>query len=265
MTEKDQFTTFPPLFSLLEDTCTVNIWKEDHHYHNLLRWISVECAQYYILGLNLLLRVSFWKASHSRALNGIYWSPLTGCLFLWGQNGWQPRISTIHPLLMIQSWQSRWESFHEHLCLRRWALKKRRGTFQKILLPVDLSRFIFLNQLLNQLDQSCCTSWCKLPLLCWTQITVAASHYLGEGPRSWESLPDWVLKTGEWTQKILDCRCIRNEIIHFYTQEKTRFDLVEEVQNRLFCSSVCWVMFVGVVPPEICFDMLRSAKVHVGF
>lgn len=200
-----------PLFHLFFHCLRTHVlwrsWRKTATIITTPHWVSAECRQDYIPGLNLLRGVSFWKASHSRAGNGIYWSPLTGCLFLWG-----PRMadSPGNPASdphsgLIQSWQMRWEAFHQPHWLWRCTSREGRGPFQKQLLPEDqdLSWFRFLNQLPIQLNQSCCTSCCKLPLLSWTQIAEMANHYLGEGYKPWESLKVGIRKAGEWTQKLM--------------------------------------------------------------
>lgn len=171
---------FPFFFLLLEDKCAVSILKEDYHIHSFLCWISTEGGQDYIPGLNLLLGVSFWKASHSRAGNGIYWSPLTGCLFLWGPRTADSPGNTTSNLHsgLNQSRQTRLEALHQHQWLWRWTSRERTGPFQEQHLPEDqdLSWFIFLNQLLNPLHQSCCTPCCKLPLLSPMQIAASPNN-----------------------------------------------------------------------------------------
>lgn len=39
-------------------------------------------------------------------------------------------------------------------------------------------------------------------------------------------------------EKVADCVCIGNEIVHLYTHENSGFDLIKRVQNILICISV---------------------------
>lgn len=63
-------------------------------------------------------------------------------------------------------------------------------------------------------------------------------------------------------EKIVDCECTENEIMHLYTHENSDFDLIERVQNILFCVSI-W-LGVGAILSAICFDIPRCARARVG-